>query len=199
MRWTTSRILGLDDSWVSLDEDLSFQIIAEGIEFVQKLLAEGSLTILTCEDLDQYLQHRSRSPKGVLYERMLFSVVHNCQVFFDWTVAAELFNVVVALQRNLSNRLQEIMGDVNVSCGMLDQQCNLAMVRTFCPRTRGTSVTAACVCLCTSLCRSVDRCTDLTPLHSCTVASFSQPCHAHLTTFPTHSRWLKRATKQTCI
>ena len=46
---------------------------------------------------------------------------------------------------------------------------------------------------------SVDRCTDLTPLHSCTVASFSQPCHAHLTTFPTHSRWLKRATKQTYI
>ena len=28
----------------------------------------------------------------------------------------------------------------------------------------------------------VDRRTDLTPLHSCTVASFSQPCHAHLTT-----------------
>ena len=41
----------------------------------------------------------------------------------------------------------------------------------------------------------VDRCTDLTPLHSCTVASFSQPCHAHLATFPTHSRWLKACHK----
>ena len=50
-----------------------------------------------------------------------------------------------------------------------------------------------------SLSQTVDRCTALTPLHSCTVASFSQPCHAHLTTFPTHSRWLKRAIKQTCI
>ena len=54
-----------------------------------------------------------------------------------------------------------------------------------------------CVCVC--LCVCVDRCTDLTPLHSCTFASFSQRCHAHLTTFPTHSRWLKRATKPTCI
>ena len=34
----------------------------------------------------------------------------------------------------------------------------------------------------------VDRCTDLTPLHSCTVASFSQPCHAHLTHIPQRIR-----------
>ena len=61
----------------------------------------------------------------------------------------------------------------------------------------GESSVSVSVCL--SVCLFVDRCTDLTPLHSCTVAPSFQTCHAHSTTFPTHSRWLKRATKQICI
>ena len=51
---------GLDDSWVLWDEDLSLHTNVDGVDAVQKLVAEDSLAILTCEDLDQYSQYRSR-------------------------------------------------------------------------------------------------------------------------------------------
>jgi len=86
---------------VSWGEDLSLHTNLDGVDAVQKLVAEDSLAMLTCEDLDQYSQYQGRSPQGVLCERVLFSVVHIYQVRFDWTVATERFNVVVALQRTL--------------------------------------------------------------------------------------------------
>ena len=47
-----------------------------------------------------------------------------------------------------------------------------------------------------SLSYSVKSCTDLSPLHLCTLASVvPQTCRAQLITLPTHSRWLKSCLK----